>query len=173
MKGFIVLFILAIAGCATISCSTSDNHGSGEECVGIDFSEIACAGEFLSANGLRLGCDECISDSVSEEFSIEFSPLLVSADEVPEGVGTQFGIIGEGIRYIPEFEDCNTVNLYEIVQNQSGENIKGDFAGRLENIETFIPDELSLFINVPDLHVENTFCGFCFAPVRPPCADDF
>jgi len=172
MKVYRLLFLIFILGLFTTACDSSNNSGNGEECIGIDFSEIACIADFLSADGQRFGCDECASDSRNEEFSLEFSPLLVSPDEAPQGVGTQFGVDGVGETFIPEFVNCSTINLFEIVQNQIGENVKGAMVGTLDNIETILPDELSLFINIPGVDEENTFCGFCWAPVRPPCADN-
>ncbi len=162
--------LLMICIALTVACNSSDS-GDGEECIGIDFSGITCIAEFLSMDGQRFGCDECTSDLRTQEFSIEFSSLLVSQEEAAQGIGTQFRVDGVGETFIPEFVSCSTINLFEIVQDQNGENIKGKMVGTLDSIEPILPGGLTLFINIPGVNVEDTSCGFCWAPVRPPCAN--
>ncbi len=164
----ITLFIALVI----IACDSSNNSDNGEECIGIDFGQIACIGEFLSTDGLRLGCAKCTSDLSSEEFGIEFGPLLVPPEQAPVGIGTQFTIDGIEGAFIPEFESCSTIDLFDFTVNQIGEAIKGEMVGTLENLESSLPFSLSFFINITGVDVEDTFCGFCWSPIRPPCADN-
>ena len=104
-----ILIISMFCSIFMISCSSSNNSNNGEECIGIDFSQTECIGEFLSTDGLRFGCDECISDFRGEEFSIEFFLLLVPPDQAPLGIGTQFTVDGIEGAFIPEFESCSMI----------------------------------------------------------------
>jgi len=164
-----ILIILIFCSIFMKSC---DSNNSSEECIGINFSEIECIGEFLSTASRGFGCDQCTSDIRGEEFGIEFGPLLVPPEQSPVGIGTQFTVDGIEGAFIPEFESCSMIDLFDFTLNQMGEAVKGNMVGSLDDIETILPDMLSFTINIDGLNAEDTFCGFCWAPIRPPCADN-
>lgn len=162
----LLIFLLAIA------CDSSNNSGNGDDCPSFEFSQDICIGQFLSEDGLRFGCQNCVSDMRAEEFRLEASRILVSPDETPNGISTQFSVEGVEDSFLPGFFDCETVDLFEIVQNQSGENVRGEIVGSFENLESSPVIPFSFTLNAPGIEGEEIDCGFCWAPVRPPCADE-
>lgn len=162
----LLIFLLAIA------CDSGNNSGNSDDCPSFRFSEDACIGGFLTEDGLRFGCQNCVSDMRAEEFGLEFSPLLVSPDEVPNGLGTRFSIEGVENSFIPGFVDCTTVDLFKIIQLQNGESVRGEIVGSLEDLDSSQPIPFSFTLDAPGIEGEEIDCGFCWAPVRPPCADE-
>lgn len=155
--------LILIAVSLITSCDSDVN-----QCFGVNLEQSFCPADTIVSIGQERGltCIKCTGEETGDRFSIYWDAALLAGTPDP---GTLFGFLNTPDRWLAEFSDCGTINLFNTFQNDLGRFVKGDSAGALEDLSPFQIDKLSLFINIPGFRTEAATCNFCADSIPPRC----
>jgi len=158
-----IAVLVLIAAFLIASCDSEVN-----QCFGVNLEQSFCPADTVLSIGQEKGltCIKCTGEDTGDRFSIYWNPALLAGTPDP---GTLFGFVNTPDRWLAEFSDCGTINLFETFQNDLGRFVKGESAGALEDLRPFQIDKLSLFINIPGFKTEAATCNYCADSIPPRC----
>lgn len=145
------------------SCDSDVN-----QCFGVNLQQSLCPADTIVSISQERGltCIKCTGRESGDRFSIYWNAALLAGTPDP---GILFGFLNTPDRWLAEFSDCGTINLFDTFQNELGRFVKGDSAGALEDLRPFQIDKLSLFINIPGFKTEEATCNYCADSIPPRC----